>query len=71
MFRLLSLLLTSLTMGSILGSAAPQSAPSASCIACPIFFIPVCSALCPAGDDCLIIPRTCDKCEQIQCVPAN
>ncbi|KAJ6491014.1 hypothetical protein C8R45DRAFT_1137976 [Mycena sanguinolenta] len=57
MFKLLSLILTSLTMGSILTNAAPQAAPSASCITCPVLFIPVCSAICPAGDDCLIIPR--------------
>ncbi|KAJ6490966.1 hypothetical protein C8R45DRAFT_928793 [Mycena sanguinolenta] len=56
MFKLLSLILTSLAMGSILIDAAPQAAPSASCITCPVLFIPVCSAICPAGDDCLIIP---------------
>ncbi|KAJ7462555.1 hypothetical protein FB451DRAFT_1266984 [Mycena latifolia] len=69
MFKLLSFLLTSLTIGSILASPAPAPQTSPSCISCP-FFIPACRVLCPAGDDCKIIPRTCHKCEQIKCVPA-
>ncbi|KAJ7462527.1 hypothetical protein FB451DRAFT_1266933, partial [Mycena latifolia] len=71
MFKLLSLLFTSLTIGSILASPAPapQYGASPSCISCP--FLPACRVLCPAGDTCDIIPRTCHKCEQIKCVPAN
>ncbi|KAJ7691482.1 hypothetical protein B0H17DRAFT_1063234, partial [Mycena rosella] len=71
MSKLLSLLLTSLTIGAIRASAAPapQDGASPSCISCP-FFIPACHVICPAGDDCIIIPRTCHKCEQIKCVPA-
>ncbi|KAJ7434599.1 hypothetical protein FB451DRAFT_1418799 [Mycena latifolia] len=46
-------------------------APQESCITCSPIFIPACSALCPAGDDCIIVPRTCTVCEQIKCVPAS
>ncbi|KAJ7837304.1 hypothetical protein B0H13DRAFT_2105681 [Mycena leptocephala] len=72
MFQFLLLLLTSFTIGSILSvaSAAPQDT-SPSCITCPPIFIPACSALCPVGDNCIVIPRTCTECEQIECVPAN
>ncbi|KAF8214259.1 hypothetical protein K438DRAFT_1750319 [Mycena galopus ATCC 62051] len=59
MFKLFSLLLTSLAVGSVLASPAPapQDYPSSSCISCPILFIPACSILCPQpGDTCDIIP---------------
>ncbi|KAJ7462537.1 hypothetical protein FB451DRAFT_1266946, partial [Mycena latifolia] len=68
MFKLLSLLFTSLTIGSILASPAPAPQASPNCISCPPF-ISTCP-LCPAGLDCIIIPRTCHKCEQSKCVPA-
>ncbi|KAJ6544554.1 hypothetical protein DFH09DRAFT_1088432 [Mycena vulgaris] len=55
MFKLLSLLVISLTIGSILAMASP--APQESCITCPPIFIPACSALCPTGDDCIVVPR--------------
>ncbi|KAJ6563128.1 hypothetical protein DFH09DRAFT_1279069 [Mycena vulgaris] len=59
MFKHFSILLASLTIGAIfsLATPAPPDTASLRCITCPPF-ISTCS-LCPAGDDCIIIPQTC------------